>query len=351
MKAAVFDTHDYDRLALQQANATLRHTLTFLTARLDERTAKLAEGHEAVLAFVNDQLDAETLRILAESGVRLIALRCAGHNNLDLAAARRLGLRAVSVPSYAPYAVAEHVFALLLSIVRHTPRAYERVRDGNFSIEGLVGFNLHGKTFGIIGLGQIGHAVAAIAHGMGCLLLAYDPARQPSPLPITFAELEQVLTASHIVSLHAPLTPQTHHMIDTRRLGLMRPGAVLINTSRGGLVDTAALIARLKDGHLGGVGLDVYEEEASVFYRDLSDEILSDDLLARLLTFRNVLVTSHMGFLTREALQEIATTTLVNLSDFEAGARSRMRSRREQRIRTNGRYRSPSCRSPRSISA
>ncbi len=319
MKAAVFDTHDYDRAALEQANAGAGHALTFFAPNLDARTAALAQGHEAVIPFVNDRLDAETLGILAAQGVRLVALRCAGYNNLDRDAAARLGLRVVNVPSYAPHAVAEHVFALLLSIVRHTPRAYDRVRDGNFSIEGLVGFNLHGKTFGIVGLGQIGRAVAAIAHGMGCRLLAADPAPPATTLPITVVPLEELLAASHVVSLHAPLMPATHHMINASRLALMQPGAVLINTSRGGLVDTAALIDALKARHLGGVGLDVYEEEASFFYRDLSDEILTDDTLARLLTFRNVLVTSHMGFLTREALQEIATTTLASLSDFAAG--------------------------------
>ena len=319
MKAAVFGTHNYDRAALRAANEGLGHALTFLEPRLDRVTAKLAEGHEAVIVFVNDHLDADTLAVLAKVGVRLIALRCAGYNNLDLAAARRLGLRAVNVPSYAPHAVAEHVFALLLSIVRHIPRAHDRVRDGNFSVEGLAGFNLHGKSFGIVGLGQIGHAVAAVAHGFGCRLLAYEPKPRPSDLPIHFMDLESLLAASDIVSLHAPLTPETHHLIDGPRLSLLQPGAVLINTSRGGLIDTAALVAALKAGRLGGVGLDVYEEEESVFYRDLSDQILDDDLLARLLTFRNVLVTSHMGFLTREALAEIASTTLTSLSDCQAG--------------------------------
>lgn len=319
MKAAVFDTHDYDRAALMQANVAAGHALTFLTPQLDARTAALAKGQEAVIAFVNDQLDAETLSLLAAQGVQLIALRCAGHNNVDVATARQLGLKVVNVPSYAPQSVAEHVFALLLSVVRHIPRAYNRVRDGNFSIEGLVGFNLHGKTFGILGLGQIGRAVAAIAHGMGCRLLAADPAPPPTTLPIEIRPLDEVLAASHVISLHTPLTAETHHMIDARRLALMQPGTVLINTSRGGLIDTTALIAALKSGHLGGVGLDVYEEEAGVFYRDLSGGILDDDQLARLLTFRNVLVTSHMGFLTREALQEIAATTLASLTDFEAG--------------------------------
>ncbi|HVJ55925.1 MAG TPA: 2-hydroxyacid dehydrogenase [Aliidongia sp.] len=319
MKAIIFDTRDYDRVALEQANEAFGHELTFLEPRLDEKTAPLAQGNDAVVAFVNDKLDARTLRALAKAGVRLVALRCAGYNNLDLKAASELALRAVHVPSYTPHAVAEHVFALLLSLVRHTIRAYDRVRDGNFSVEGLVGFNLHGKNFGIVGLGQIGRAVAAIAHGMGCRLLAYDPVATSSDLPITFMPLDEVLAQSRVVSLHAPLTPETHHMIDTRRLRLMPRDAVLINTSRGGLINTRALITHLKKGNLAGVGLDVYEEEDSVFYHDLSNEILSDDKLARLLTFRNVVITSHMGFLTREALQDIATTTLASLADFEAG--------------------------------
>ena len=319
MKAIVFDTHAYDRAALTQANAAHGHELTFLQARLDATTAKLAEGQEAVIGFVNDPFDSATLPILARGGVRLIALRCAGRNNLDLATAHRLHLRAVNVPSYAPHPVAEHVFALLLSIVRHLPRAHERVRDGNFSVDGLVGRTLHGKTFGIVGLGQIGRAVAAIAHGMGCRLLACDPDPQPTELPIDYVELDQLLSQSLIVSLHAPLTPATHHMIDARRIALLQPDCVLINTSRGGLIDTPALVAALKQGRFGGVGLDVYEEEASVFYQDLSNTVMDDHVLARLLSFRNVVVTSHMGFLTREALQEIASTTLASLSEFAAG--------------------------------
>ena len=247
-----------------------------------------------------------------------MALRCAGHNNLDLAAAAALGIQAVSVPSYTPNAVAEHVFALLLSMIRHIPRANARVRDGNFSVEGLVGTALHGRTFGIIGLGQIGRAVAAIAQGFGCRVLAFDPA--PDPLAgVEIVPLDTVLTASDIVSLHAPLTPQTRHMIDAASLTRLRPGAILVNTSRGALVDTTALIDRLRTGQLGGVCLDVYEEEAGVFYQDLSNEILADDALARLLTFPNVLITSHMGFLTREALREIADTTIASLTEFEAG--------------------------------
>lgn len=319
MKVIVFDTHGYDRAALEQANATHGHELRFLNMRLDPTTVHRAEGHHAVIGFVNDQFDNEMLTKLAAGGVGLIALRCAGHNNVDMEAARRLGLSVVNVPSYAPHPVAEYVFALVLSLVRRLPQAHGRVRDGNFSIEGLVGFNLYGKTFGIVGLGQIGLAVAAIAQGMGCHVLASDPAPPPTDLPITFVALEELLAASHVVSLHAPLTPKTHHMLDRRRFGLMQPGAVLINTSRGGLIDTDALIDAVKEGRFCGVGLDVYEREEALFYRDLSNEILTDDHMARLMTFKNVIVTSHMGFLTQEALQEIADTTLASLSAYAAG--------------------------------
>ena len=318
MKVLVTDTHEYDRVALSAANADGRHALSFIAPRLDATTAVLAAGHAAVVPFVNDCLDSAVLRVLANGGVRLVALRCAGHNNLDLVAAAALGIQAVSVPSYTPNAVAEHVFALLLSMIRHIPRANARVRDGNFSVEGLVGFALHGRIFGVIGLGQIGRAVAAIARGFGCRVLACDPA--PEPLAgVEIVPLDTVLTASDIVSLHAPLTPQTRHMIDAASLARLRPGAILVNTSRGALIDTAALIDRLRTGQLGGVYLDVYEEEAGVFYQDLSNEILADDALARLLTFPNVLITSHMGFLTREALREIADTTIASLTEFEAG--------------------------------
>ena len=317
MRVLVTGTHEYDRVALNAANADGRHTLTFIAPRLDATTAVLAHGYDAVVPFVNDGLDAAVLRILADGGVRLVALRCAGSNNLDLGAAVALGLQAVSVPSYTPNAVAEHVFALLLSMIRHIPRANARVRDGNFSVEGLVGFGLYGRIFGIVGLGQIGRAVAAIARGFGCRVLACDPVA--APCEIERVDLDTLLADCDIVSLHAPLTPQTRHMIDAASLARMRPGAILVNTSRGALIDTAALIDRLRTGRLGGVCLDVYEEEAGVFYHDLSNAILADDALARLLTFPNVLITSHMGFLTREALREIADTTIASLTAFEAG--------------------------------
>ncbi|WP_395664347.1 2-hydroxyacid dehydrogenase [Methylocella sp.] len=319
MKAMVFDAREYDRASLNEVNARFGHDLRFQRSNLDHTTAALARGVDAVIPFVNDSLDEPTLRILAKEGVRLVAMRCAGHNNLDCAAARRLGLRAVNVPAYSPHAVAEHVFALLLGLVRNVARARERVRDGNFSIEGLSGFNLYGKTFGLVGMGHIGLCVAQIARGVGCRVIAHDPYARGSDLPAELVELDRLLAESDVVSLHAPLTKETRHLIDAARLSRMKPGAVLINTSRGALVDTAALIDALKERRLGGVGLDVYEEEAGVFYHDLSNDLLDDDVLARLLMFRNVLVTSHMGFLTREALRDIAEATLGSLSDFEAG--------------------------------
>ena len=320
MKAIVFDSRDYDRVALNSANAPFGHQLTFLESRLDPTTAALAHGFPAVIPFVNDQLDAATLEILVRGGARLIAMRCTGVNNLDLATAHRLGLRIVHAPTYSPHSVADYVFALLLSLVRRIPQAYNRVRDNNFSVEGLVGFDLHGKTLGLIGAGRIGREVARIAHGFGCAVIAYDPfpaAPSADGPPIRFVPLDTAVAEADILSLHAPLTPENHHLINAERLAAMKPGVIVINTSRGGLIDTDALIAALKERRVGGVGLDVYEREASVFYSDLSDDILTDDTLARLLTFRNVLVTSHMGFLTREALADIAGATLANLSAFE----------------------------------
>lgn len=319
MKVVVFSTHEFDRDALARANEHHGHELIFLQPRLDTSTAQLSQGYPAVLAFVNDLLDAETLGILRSQGTKLVALRSAGFKNVDLVAARRLGLHVVRVPSYSPHCVAEHVFALLLALVRHIPQAYTRVRDGNFSVERLGGFELHGKTFAIVGTGRIGRAVACIAYGFGCKLVAYDT--KPAPIeetgvPITYLSLAETAAQADFLSLHAPLTPATLHMINADLLAKMKSGAILINTGRGALVDTNALIAALKAGRLGGVGLDVYEQEENLFYSDFSDKSLTDDVLTRLLMFHNVLITSHMGFLTREALAEIAETTLDSLTAF-----------------------------------
>ncbi len=322
MRVAVFDTRRYDRQALEEANDRFAHELVFFEERLVRRTARLAEGFQAICSFVNDQLDRPTLQLLAELGVRLIALRCAGFNHVDLEAAGDLGLAVVRVPEYSPYAVAEHAVGLLLTLNRKLHRAYARVREANFSLDGLVGFDLYGQTVGIIGTGRIGSVFARIMHGFGCRLLAYDlePNEELSlTLGVDYVPLDRLYAESDIISLHVPLTPATHHMIDSAALAKMKKGVLLINTSRGALVDTKALIKSLKTGYIGGAGLDVYEEEEDVFFKDLSDQVLLDDVLARLLTFLNVFITAHQGFLTREALRNIAVVTLTNISEFERG--------------------------------
>jgi D-lactate dehydrogenase len=281
-----------------------------------------ARGATAVCAFVNDTLDRPCLEALAGHGVRLIALRCAGFNNIDLPAARSLGLAVVRVPAYSPEAVAEHAVALLLTLNRKTHRAYNRVRELNFSLNGLVGFDLHGKTVGIAGTGRIGRATAQIFRGFGCRVLAYDPVPMPEWAEahgIGLVGFDTMLAESDVLSLHLPLTPETHYLLNPDTFARMKRGAYLINTSRGKLVDTTALIEALKSGQLGGVGLDVYEEEEGIFFEDLSAEMLLDDELSRLLTFPNVLITAHQAFLTQEALTEIARMTTENLIRFAAG--------------------------------
>jgi D-lactate dehydrogenase len=282
----------------------------------------LAAGHAVVCAFVNDRLNRETLEILKAGGTQLIALRCAGFNNVDLKAAEALGLPVVRVPEYSPYAVAEHAVALLLALNRKLTRAHNRVREGNFSLDGLVGFDLKGKTVGVVGTGKIGRVFAEIMRGFGCRLLAFDVHPQTEwaqEHAVTYVAMDRLLAESDVVSLHVPLTPQTYHVIGESALQKLKPGAVVINTSRGALVDAAALIEGLKDGRVGAAGLDVYEEEADVFFQDLSGHVLQDDVLARLLTFPNVIVTSHQAFLTREALANIADTTLGNIQAFIKG--------------------------------
>jgi D-lactate dehydrogenase len=322
MRLAVFDTHRYDRDALEKANARFGHTLTFFEPRLTLQTAKLAAGFPAVCSFVNDRVDAATLEVLREGGVRLVTTRSAGYNHVDLQAARRLDMRVTRVPEYSPNAVAEHAVALVLSLNRHIPRAFARVRDWNFSLDGLVGFDLAGKTVGVVGTGRIGRVAARIFRGFGCQVLCYDLAPDAEferELGVRFVPLEELFSASDIISLHVPLTPGTHHMVDAAALARMKRGVVLVNTGRGALIDSRALLAALKTGHIGGAGLDVYEEEEGVFFQDLSGQVLQDDILARLLTFPNVLVTSHQAFLTHEALANIAETTLASVTAFERG--------------------------------
>jgi D-lactate dehydrogenase len=322
MKLAVFDTRQYDRDALEAANARHGHALTFFEARLTAQTARLAADFPAVCAFVNDKLDAEALESLHGGGVRLVALRSAGYNHVDLEAAARLGFRVTRVPEYSPYAVAEHAVALVLALNRRIHRAYARVREWNFSLEGLVGFDLHGKTVGLVGTGRIGRAAAHIFRGFGCRVLCYDAVPDRSlelESGVRYVSLDLLYRESDILSLHVPLTPQTHHLIDAEALARMKRGVMLINTGRGALVDSRALLGALKSGHVGSAGLDVYEEEEGIFFRDLSGQVLQDDVLARLLTFPNVLITSHQAFLTREALGNIAETTLTSVAAFERG--------------------------------
>ena len=318
MIVAVFDTHRFDRAALEKENSHLGHELRFYEVRLEQSTAKLAAGCDAVCVFVNDVLDRPTLITLQAIGVRLIALRCAGYNQVDLVAAHELGLVVARVPDYSPYAVAEHAVALLLALNRKIHRAYNRVRESNFSLEGLVGFDLHGKTVGVVGTGKIGAVFAKIMTGFGCRLLAFD-VHPRTDLPVTYVNPAQLLKESDIISLHVPLLPETYHFLNEKTLAQLKPGALIINTSRGALIEAQALVDALKSGQIGGAGLDVYEEETGVFFNDLSGQVLQDDVLARLISLPNVLITSHQAFLTQEALANIARTTLETISAFERG--------------------------------
>lgn len=320
MKVAVFDTRSYDREALVAANQAGAHELTFLEPRLTPQTAALAHGHAAVCSFVNDEVTAATIAALAEQGIVAIALRSAGYNHVDLVAAEHHGVAVMRVPEYSPHAVAEHAVALLLALDRKIHRAQVRVREWNFSLEGLVGFDLYQKVVGVIGTGRIGRAAARIFRGFGCEVLLFDAAPQPAfaaEIGAHYVALPELYRRARVITLHVPLTPQTHHMIDAAALAVMQVGVVLINTGRGALIDSRALVDALKTGHVGGAGLDVYEEEEGVFFEDLSDRVLQDDVLARLLTFPGVIITAHQAFLTREALDTIATVTLANLSAFE----------------------------------
>jgi D-lactate dehydrogenase len=322
MNVALFDTHRYDRESFEAANRDLGHAITFLEPRLTEATVALARGHAAVCSFVNDRCTAATLEALVAGGTKLLALRSAGYNHVDLQAAARLKLPVVRVPEYSPYAVAEHAVALVLALNRKIHRAHARVREWNFSLEGLVGFDLHDKTVGLIGTGRIGQVAARIFRGFGCRILIHDLKPNEalaSELPARYVPLDELYRESDVISLHVPLNPSTRHLVGAEALAAMKPGALLINTGRGALIDSRALIGALKSGHLGGAGLDVYEEEEGVFFHDLSGQVLQDDVLARLISFPNVLVTSHQAFLTREALANIARVTLESVAAFERG--------------------------------
>ena len=320
MKIAVFDTHPFEKSALLLANKSFNHEILFLEPRLSSETATLASGYPCVCAFANDTLDPVCLSILKKGGTGLIALRSAGFNHVDLKTAEKLNLTVVRVPEYSPYSVAEHAVALMLTLNRKLHKAYNRVRELNFSLDGLVGFDMHRKTVGIIGTGRIGKVLARILHGFGCKILAHDLEPDQTLIndcDVKYVSLNELYKNSRIISLHIPLTEKTHHMIADEALALMAPGVMLINTSRGGLINTKSLVEALKSSHIGYAGLDVYEEEGGIFFQDHSQDLLQDDILARLLTFPNVFITSHQGFLTEEALSNIAQTTLQNVCDYE----------------------------------
>lgn len=321
MKTAFFNAKAYDRQSFAVTNETYGHELTFFEPRLTFKTAALAAGFPAICVFINDELDEDTLRVLHRNGTRLIALRCAGFNNVNLGVAKDLGLSIVRVPAYSPYAVAEHAVGLILTLNRKLYRAYNRVRDDNFSLDGLLGFDLHGKTVGVVGTGKIGQCFTQIMHGFGCHVLAYDVQENPDCLALgaRYVPLPDLLAQSDIVSLHCPLLPATHHLMNEITLAQMKPGSMLINTSRGGLVDTGAVIAALKSGQLGYLGIDVYENEGGLFFEDLSDTVIQDDTFQLLQSFSNVVITAHQAFFTREALNNIAATTLANIRDIEMG--------------------------------
>ncbi|NMZ57965.1 MULTISPECIES: 2-hydroxyacid dehydrogenase [Pseudomonas] len=321
MRIILFSNQTYDRDSFLAANHGHGFELHFQQTQLRLDTVALAMGFEVVCPFVNDDLSRPVLEHLAAGGTKLIALRSAGYNHVDLAAAHALGLAVVRVPAYSPHAVAEHGVGLVLALCRHLHRAYNRTREGDFSLHGLTGFDLHGRTVGVIGSGQIGEVFARIMSGFGCHILAYDPYpnRAIEALGGRFVELDELLAQSDIISLHCPLNEATKHLINAQSLARMKRGSMLINTGRGALVDTPALIEALKSGQLGYLGLDVYEEEADIFFADRSDQPLQDDVLARLLTFPNVIITAHQAFLTREALAGIAQTTLSNIAAWQAG--------------------------------
>ena len=321
MKVTVFSTKKYDAEFLEAANLASgrHHEIVFLEARLSDSTASLARASEAVCAFVNDKLDRASLEELAKGGTQLIALRSAGFNHVDLNAAKELDIAVARVPAYSPAAIAEHTLAIILSLNRKVHRAYARVREGNFALDGLLGFDLCKKTIGIVGTGQIGMAVARILHGFGCRIIAFDPVSnsEMSAIGGDYVSMPELFATSDIITLHCPLTPETFHLIDAEAIESAKHGFMLVNTSRGAVADTRAIIAGLKSGAIGYLGLDVYEEEEDLFFEDLSEQLIQDDVFARLLTFPNVLVTGHQAFFTEDAMTAIATTTIENISSFE----------------------------------
>ncbi|HEY3320602.1 MAG TPA: 2-hydroxyacid dehydrogenase [Planctomycetota bacterium] len=321
MRVAVFSTKPYTSQFLSAANKEFGHELAFFEPRLTEQTAALAGEFPVVCPFVHDVLNAAVLRLLQAGGVRLIALRCAGFNHVDLSATHQLGMTVMHVPAYSPYAVAEHTVGLMMALNRKLHRAYNRVRDGNFDLDGLLGFDMHGCTAGIVGTGKIGALVVRILHGFGMKILVHDPNQNPDVVALgaKYVPLSELYAESDVITLHCPLVPGTRHLIDAQALAQMKDGVMLVNTSRGALVDTQAVIDALKSAKLGFMALDVYEEEEGLFFENLSGQVLRDDVFARLLTFPNVIITAHQGFFTRTAMENIARTTLQNIRDFEEG--------------------------------
>ena len=319
MKIAIFSSCKYEHDFLQKYNTG--HELSFFESSLTLKNVTLTQGFDAICLFVNDQANSEVLYALKENGVRLILLRCAGYNNVDIEMATKTGIKVLRVPAYSPEAVAEHAMAMILTLNRKTHKAYNRIREGNFSLDGLMGFNLHKCKVALIGTGNIGKAFYKLLKGFGCKVVAYDPYPDPCLVDegLIYNNLEEVLRDAEVVSLHCPLSEENYHMINTNTLKLFKKGAMLINTSRGGLINTQDVIAALKSGHLGYLGLDVYEQESKLFFHDLSGDIIQDDLISRLISFPNVLITSHQGFFTREAMQQIAEVTFANADAFESG--------------------------------
>ena len=320
MKVAFFDAKPYDKIGFDRYIQGTDITIKYFETHLNEDTVSLVKGYDCVCVFVNDVVNKAVVDKLYEQGVKMIALRCAGFNNVDTRACFGK-IHVFRVPAYSPYAVAEHAMALLLSLNRHIPRAYIRTRDFNFSLSGLTGFDLYGKTVGVVGTGKIGKIFADICKGFGMQVLAYDKFPNPN-LGLTYVDLPELLAKSDVISLHCPLTEETHHMINGESIAQMKPGTILINTSRGGLIDTEALIDGIKTGQVYGAGLDVYEEEGDLFYEDFSGHVIQDDTLIRLIAMPNVIVTSHQAYLTKEALDNIANTTVNNIRKFFAGESS-----------------------------
>lgn len=321
MKITFFSSKAYDQRFFDEANKNLGHELSYLSHPLSAHTDLHSLSTDAVCVFVNDDIGRDVLAALKKQNVQVIVLRCAGFNNVDLVAAEELGLTVVRVPAYSPYAVAEHTVGLMLSLNRKIHRAYNRVREGNFSLQGLLGFDMHGRTVGLIGTGRIGELVARIVSSMGCDVLTYDPAPNQKcvDMGVSYVELPELYHRSDIISLHCPLSCNTHHLIDAQALAQMKNGVMLINTSRGAVIDASILVPGLKAGKIGYLGLDVYEQEGDLFFEDLSDEIIQDDIFERLVTFPNVLITGHQGYFTEDALRNIAQISLANVSALEQG--------------------------------